>query len=95
MEKTYFGSAGFLVVSALGGLVSSASTTGSAATLALHGGISAQTAGFAVVITSITSALSNLPVIHQETRSFPLTRTLVFVSGSVVIAGLLVMVLER
>jgi uncharacterized membrane protein (DUF4010 family) len=91
LGQRYFGHLGFLVVSVLGGLVSSASTSGAAATLALHGKISAQTAGLATVLTSMTSALSNLPIIHQEVRRWELTRKLVIVSSAVVIAGVLTM----
>ena len=63
LGERYFGHFGFLLVSIIGGLVSSASTAGAAATLAMHGNISPQTAGIATVLTSMTSALSNIPVI--------------------------------
>jgi uncharacterized membrane protein (DUF4010 family) len=53
----YLGHFGFLLVSVLGGLVSSASTAGAAATLAMHGKITPQTAGIATVLTSMASAL--------------------------------------
>ncbi len=90
----YFGHLGFFVVSLLGGLVSSASTTGAAATLAMHGAISPQSAGLATVLTSMTSALSNLPLLHQEVRRWELTRKLIIVSSVVVLAGLLTMLLR-
>lgn len=90
--ERYFGSSGFLVVSVFGGLVSSASTAGAAANLAIHGKISAQTAGFATVLTSMTSALSNLPVVYQQTHDWTLARRLGLISISIVVAGLLAMI---
>jgi len=95
LGQRYFGASGFLVVSLIGGLVSSASTAGAAATLAMHGKISAQTAGFATILTSMTSALSNLPVIHQQTRNWTLTRKLALSSTAIVVVGLLTMAVSR
>ena len=92
LGERYFGNYGFLIVSVIGGLVSSASTAGAAATLAMHGKISAQTAGFATVLTSMTSALSNLPIIHQQTRNWDLTRRLILISATIVAAGLVTMI---
>jgi len=93
LAQKYFGHLGFLVVSVVGGLVSSASTAGAAATLAMHGTIPSQTAGIATILTSVTSALSNLPMIHQQVREWKLTRKLAFVSGAVILAGLIATVL--
>ena len=88
LAQRYFGHLGFLLVSVVGGLVSSASTTGAAATLAIHGTISPETAGVATALTSVTSALSNLPMIHQQTRNWSVTRRLALISGAVVGFGL-------
>jgi uncharacterized membrane protein (DUF4010 family) len=90
LAQRYFGHLGFLVVSIVGGLVSSASTAGAAATLAMHGTIPSETAGIATVLTSVTSALSNLPMIHQQVRDWRLTRKLVLVSGVVILVGLVI-----
>jgi uncharacterized membrane protein (DUF4010 family) len=95
LAQRYFGHLGFLIVSVVGGLVSSASTSGAAATLAVHGNISPETAATATVLTSVTSALSNLPVIHQQTRDWKLTRKLTMISGTVVAVGLAAMTLLR
>ena len=62
LAQRRFGSLGFLVVSICGGLVSSASTTATAAALSAAGKIDPATAGLATVLTSISSALVNLPV---------------------------------
>jgi hypothetical protein len=37
---------------------------------------------------SVTSALSNLPVIHQQSKNWRLTRQLAIISGVVVAVGL-------
>ncbi len=92
LAQRYLGHLGFLIVSVVGGLVSSASTAGAAATLAMHGNISPQTAGIATVLTSVTSALSNLPVIHQQVRNWELTRKLAMISGGVIALGVIAMI---
>ncbi len=91
--QRYLGHLGFLLVSVIGGLVSSASTAGAAATLAMHGKITAQTAGLATVLTSMASALSNLPVLHHEIRQWTTTRRLTLLSSGIVAAGIATMFL--
>lgn len=94
--QRYFGHFGFLLVSVIGGLVSSASTAGAAATLAMHNKITMQTAGLATVLTSMASALSNLPVLHQQIRQWTVTRTLILLSFAIVAAGFVTMlIVER
>ena len=73
ISKRYLGQYGVLIVSLVGGLVSSASTTAAAAVLAAHGEAQAYMAGIATVIASIASALSNLPVIYRVTRNASMT----------------------
>ena len=91
LAQREFGNYGFLAVAALGGLVSSASTAATAATLATAGQISYQTAALATVITSISSALVNMPLVYQQTRQPRLTRRLAAASVGVTAAGLLAM----
>jgi len=93
LAERHTGHFGFLIVSFLGGLVSSASTTASAALLAAHSQITPHTAGVAVVLTSVASALVNLPLIYQQTKHKSLTRTLTVISVVVVLLGLAAMVL--
>ncbi|HXZ39727.1 MAG TPA: DUF4010 domain-containing protein [Terriglobales bacterium] len=93
LAERHTGHFGFLIVSFLGGLVSSASTTASAALLAAHSQITPNTAGVAIVLTSVSSALVNLPLIYQQTKHKALTRTLTAISVVVVVLGLVVMVL--
>jgi uncharacterized membrane protein (DUF4010 family) len=92
--QRYFGHFGFLLVSVVGGLVSSASTAGAAATLAANGKITAATAGLATVLTSMASALSNLPFLHQQLRQWTVTRTLLLLSLGVVIAGVIAILIS-
>jgi len=93
LAQRYGGHFGFLTVSFIGGLVSSASATASAALLASHDQVSPQTAGVAVVLTSMASALINLPLIYQQTKHKVLTRRLTTISFAVVLLGLAVMLL--
>lgn len=95
LGQKYLGHFGFLLVSVIGGLVSSASTAGAAATLAMHNSIDTRTAGLAVVLTSITSALSNLPLLHQEIREWAVTRRVTLVSCIIVGVGFTTMLVIR
>ena len=88
LVQRYFGGAGFLVLSALGGLVSSASATASAASLAASGTISAETAAFAVVLTSMASTVVHVPVVYYQGGRGKLFVGLVQNSMLVVVLGL-------
>src|SRR5258706_2696787 len=61
LGERYLGKFGFLGISLLGGLVSSASTTAAAANMVGHGQMQAGIAGEGVVLASVASALINLP----------------------------------
>jgi uncharacterized membrane protein (DUF4010 family) len=74
--QRYLGHSGVVIVSLIGGLVSSASTTAAAAILAEHGETAAYLAGLATVLASIASALSNLPVLYRVTKNAGMTRAL-------------------
>lgn len=93
LGQRYLGHFGFLLVSGIGGLVSSASTAGAAATLAMHNKITIQTAAMATVLTSMTSALSNLPLLHQQIRQWQITRKLTLLSFGIVAAGIATMLM--
>lgn len=74
LAQRHLGSSGFQLVSFLGGLFSSASTTAAAADLAFHGKTSALQAAIAVVLASIASVLINLPILRRQAgakRSLP------------------------
>lgn len=94
LGQRYLGHFGFLLVSVIGGLVSSASTAGAAATLAMRHSIDMQTAGLATVLTSMTSALSNLPLVHQQIHQWGITRKVTVLSCTIVGLGILTMLVE-
>jgi uncharacterized membrane protein (DUF4010 family) len=91
LAQRSLGSLGFLGVSVLGGLVSSASTTATAAALFTSGKITATTAGIGAVLTSIASALVNLPLISRQARQPRLTRRLTAATAVISVAGILVL----
>ena len=91
LGQRYLGHLGFLLISMFGGLASSASTTGAAAVLAMHGSVTAQEAGMATVLTSMASALSNLPLIYKQVHQRALVWKLTIMSFGIVSAGLVTM----
>lgn len=91
----FLGEYGFLALSLLGGVVSSASTTAAAATMAVHGKLSPQVAGVATVFASISSALVNLPLVEQQTHDKKLTRSLTAISLVLVAIGLIVLAVRE
>jgi uncharacterized membrane protein (DUF4010 family) len=95
LGQRYLGHLGFLLVSVIGGLVSSASTAGAAATLAMRGNITPETAGMATALTSMASALSNLPLVHHQVRKWDITRKLGSLSFGIVALGVLAMLIIR
>jgi uncharacterized membrane protein (DUF4010 family) len=90
-----FGNSGMLAVAIFGGLVSSASTTAAAATMAMHGQISPSLAGSATVLASLASAAINLPIIWRTTRDRPTFGRLVLQTAAVVGAGILAVAVDR
>jgi uncharacterized membrane protein (DUF4010 family) len=87
LGQRLMGSSGFEIVSALGGLVSSASTTAAAANMAMHGKVSVGQAGLAAVLTSVASALVNLPIVYRTRKTRPVMRELLVSSVLQVVAG--------
>lgn len=69
LAQRTFGDAGFYVASIAGGLVSSASTTASAALLAGQGKLSPDVAGLGAVLASMTSAAVHAPLLWQAAKS--------------------------
>jgi uncharacterized membrane protein (DUF4010 family) len=64
LAQRNFGSASFYFVSIAGGLLSSASSIASAATLIAHGELPVITGVNGIILSSITSILSNIPLIR-------------------------------
>ena len=90
-----FGNSGMLAVSVIGGLVSSASTTAAAATMAMHGQISPSLAGSATVLASLASAAVNLPIVWRTTDNKAVFRRLVIQTAGIMAAGILAVVVDR
>jgi uncharacterized membrane protein (DUF4010 family) len=91
----FFGSYGMLATGIFGGLVSSASTTAAASTMAMHGKISAALAGSATVLTSLASAAVNLPIVWRATNNKAVVRRLTMEITSVVATGIMAVTVDR
>lgn len=94
LTKT-FGNFGLLAVSVFGGLVSSASTTAAAATLAMHGKISPSLAGSATVLTSLASAAVNLPIVWRTTKDRSAVKKLGLEMATVIATGVFAVAIDR
>jgi uncharacterized membrane protein (DUF4010 family) len=95
LGKRYFGKLGFLGISLLGGLVSSASTSAAAAKIVGHGEITASLAGTGVVVAPLASSLVNLPIIHRKARSPVLFRRITTCTITLVAIGIVALVLTH
>jgi uncharacterized membrane protein (DUF4010 family) len=91
----FFGSYGMLATGVFGGLVSSASTTAAAATLAMHGRISAALAGSTTVLASLASAAVNLPIVWRATKNGTLVRRVTIDVSTVIGVGILAVAIDR
>jgi uncharacterized membrane protein (DUF4010 family) len=83
------GETGFYVVSALGGLVSSASAVASAANLSAAGTLSPYVAGNGAVLASAMSAIVNLPLVARLAKDRRLTIKTAGVLGTIFLLGIL------
>jgi len=90
-----FGSYGMLATGVFGGLVSSASTTAAAATMAMHGRISSALAGSATVLTSLASAAVNLPILWRTTKNKSVVKRVSLQMASVIGVGILAVAIDR
>ncbi|HEX4022282.1 MAG TPA: DUF4010 domain-containing protein [Acidobacteriaceae bacterium] len=84
----FLGDSGITIVSAIGGLVSSASTTAAAATLAMGGKVTPQQAGIAAVVASIASALIDVPILRRQVQDKDLNRKLLLATLLQVMVGI-------
>ena len=87
LANRYFGQAGFLLVSALGGLVSSASTSAAAGILASKHALSPELAGYGVVFTSMASLAFHVPMAQIAGRNQSVTARLARLSIPILAAG--------
>ena len=91
----YFGSYGMLATGVFGGLVSSASTTAAAATMAMHGKITPALAGSATVLTSLASAAVNLPIVWRIIKDKVALKALTIRMATVVGTGIVAVAVDR
>jgi len=89
-----FGQAGFLIIAAVGGLVSSASTSAAAGILAAQGSLPPDVAGYGVVLTSMASVIFHVPMAQIAGRNRSLTWRLAALSALILGAGVLGLVVE-
>lgn len=90
-----FGSYGMLATGIFGGLVSSASTTAAAATMASHGKITAAIAGSVAILSSLASTVINLPIIWRTVSDKAVARKLTIEFAVVIFVGVTTVVLDR
>lgn len=95
LGERHLGRFGFLGVSVLGGLVSSASTSAASANMVGHGQIHAALAGQGVVLASLASALVNLPIINRNAKNPALSRRLTAITVVLVVVGIAVLALQE
>ena len=91
----WFGSYGMMATAVFGGLVSSASTTAAAATMAMHGKISPALAGSATVLTCLASAAVNLPILWRATKERAILRKATLELSTVIAVGIIAVVVDR
>lgn len=90
-----FGSYGMLGTGIFGGLISSASTTVAAATMAMHGKITATVAGSAAILSSMSSALIDLPIVWRNIKDKKIVRMFTFKLLTIILTGITAVVLDR
>jgi uncharacterized membrane protein (DUF4010 family) len=90
-----FGTSGMFAVAIIGGLVSSASTTAAAATMAMHGQLSPSSAGGAAVLASLASAVINLPIVWRTTKDKAITKRLTLEVAAVALVGIIAVAIDR
>ena len=95
LGERHFGRLGFLGISVLGGLVSSASTSAAAAKMVTHGQIDPSAAGTAVVLTSCASALIDLPIIFRKAKNSGLLRRVTVFTISLILIGIVALALTH
>ena len=88
LAQRNFGPASFYFVSIAGGLLSSASSIASAATLITHHEISATTGVNGIILSSLTSILINVPLIRSMTKEAAFKRRVCLGLALVAVVGL-------
>jgi uncharacterized membrane protein (DUF4010 family) len=95
LGERYLGRFGFLGISIIGGLVSSASTSAAAANMVGHEQMLPSLAGDGVVLASVASALVNLPILYRAARNRSFVRRLATLTVVLSAIGVAVLVLQE
>lgn len=95
LVSRFSGDSGMLVTGFVGGLVSSASTTAAAATMAMHGQISPNIAGSTAIISSIASAMINFPIVWKNIKDKKLVKSFTWKLMAIIIAGITAVALDH
>jgi uncharacterized membrane protein (DUF4010 family) len=95
LVSRFLGDSGMLVTGFVGGLVSSASTTAAAATMAMHGQISPNIAGSTAIISSIASATINFPIVWRTIKDKKLLKSFTWKLLAVIITGITAVALDH
>jgi uncharacterized membrane protein (DUF4010 family) len=94
LAERVFGNLGLIAATGISAIVSSASATAAVANLAANGTILPALAGTAVVVASMVSALSNLPMVFRR-LSRPLLIKVAFSTTLQILVGIAAMTLQR
>lgn len=94
LAQRYLGQAGFYAVSLVGGVVSSASTVASAATLAARGSVAPQVAANGAVLASLASLAIDIPLVARIAGDRRLSRPITVALSVTTLAGLIGMVVQ-
>ena len=94
LAERLFGNLGFMAASGISGMASSASATAAAANLSASAKIAPALAGTATVIASMTSALTNLPIVFK-CLSRPVLLKMAFSTTLQVAIGIAVLAVQR
>jgi uncharacterized membrane protein (DUF4010 family) len=95
LGQRYLGKMGFLGISVLGGLVSSASTSAAAANMVGHQQMHAAVASEGVVLASVASALINLPILYRSVKNPALLKRLSVFTAIVAVVGVALLILQE
>jgi len=95
LAQRYLGKVGFLGISVLGGLVSSASTSAAAANMVGHQQMRATLAAEGVVLASVASAIINLPILYRNVKNPVLLKRLSVFTTIVAMVGITLLVMQE
>lgn len=87
----FTGSYGLLATGLFGGLASSASATAAAATMPIHGKLTASLAGSVTIVSSRASAVINLPIVWKTIKDKKVVRKLTVEIMAAIIIGIVVL----